>query len=215
MTRDEIASRVRVTLNDEGVTYYSADDVHASIQDGYDEAVSVIQPFLKTKTITFVDSQVYYNLYTLISDYIRLVGIYNNNTDRWLDFTSLKGLQSKRIDWETTEGNPTEFIVPDFQWIAMWPRLSTAVGSMDIIYKPKGCTLDGNTELTLTNVDRLLLENYSVADLFEQSEEYSKAQRSLKDYFSELQSAKTVVEQRSLPDIVYKLRQQIPLREGR
>ena len=191
MTRDDLAARVRFNLNDSGITFYSADDINDSIQDGYNEVVALARTIESTATVNFTASLSYYDLSTLISDYLHVIAIYNNTTKKWLDYLPLKVLQELDARWETKIGNPQYFTVLDDSYIAVYPKVSVTTGTMLVVYKAMANTLSAATVPTIPDFHQIILEQYTTMDLLEQAEEFVKAGEWMAEYFpqiSELQS---------------------------
>lgn len=205
LTRDQISARVRVNLNDAGITFYSADDLNDSIQDGYNEVVSISRTIETTATITFVDNLSYYNFSTLISDYLHVIAIYNNNTKKWLDYLPLKVLQEIDGKWETKIGNPKYFTVLDDSYIALFPKLGTATGDMLVVYKASANTLSAATVPTLPESFQHTLEKYSTMDLLEQAEEFTKAIEWFKEYSEQLQELEQQMNSRNTTDRIMQM----------
>ena len=145
LTRDDIAARVRSNLHDSCITYYSADDINDSIQDGYDEVVAIARTITNDSAITLTDETSYYNLASLISDYIHVVALFNDNTSRWFDYYAHVLLRELRSDWELAKGESEGFTVWDGRWISVFPRLTTASGTFTVIYKASANTLSSAT----------------------------------------------------------------------
>jgi len=135
LTRDNIASRVRFNLDDSGITFFSADDINESIQDGYDEVVAVARTITGNYEIPLEDETSYYNFRGIIPDYIHVAGIFNNNTNRWLDYYAHVLLRELRTDWELAKGESEGFTVWDGRWISVFPRLATGLGTFTVLYK--------------------------------------------------------------------------------
>ena len=216
MTRDAIASRIRFNLNDAGVNFYSADDINNSIQDGYDEVVAIGQPIEKVATLSWVSSLVYYNFRNLISDFIRPIAIFDNNSNRWLEHKSLQFLQAQRQDFELIAGPPFWYYVLDYNYTAVSPRYEAASGTFDVLYKASADTLSGGTVPSLPDSLTSVLESYGTADLLEQAEEYEKATKywygnpkiNQFGYFDYLEKIKKEVRSRESPDRIHVLREQ-------
>ena len=216
MTRDDIAARIRFNLNDAGVTFYSASDVNNSIQDGYDEVVALSQTIEKVTTLSWVSQLVYYNFRNLVTDFIRPIAIFDNNNNRWLEHKSLPFLQAQRQDFETIAGAPFWYCVMDFTYTAISPRLETATGTFDFLYKANAATLAASDVPVLPDSLTSVLELYGTADLLEQAEEYEKAGRywygnvklNQLGYFDILDKIKKEVRNRESPDRYHTLREQ-------
>jgi len=205
MTRDDIAARVRFNLDDSGITFYSADDINDSIQDGYNEVVALSRTIEATQTISFTSNLTYYKFGTIISDYIHVVAIFNNNTNTWLDYISLKLLQEGNARWETTEGQPKFFTVFEDRYIALYPKQSTASGNMLVLYKGTANTLLAATEPTIPDSHQIILEQYSTGDLLEQAEEFKKAQEWQDEYFKQTKELMQQMFERNNTDRIARL----------
>lgn len=210
MDRDDIAARVRFNLNDAGITWYSADDINDSIQDGYDEVVALTRCKESSGNVTFVSGLTYYKIDDTLTDYLHPIGIYNNNNDRWLDHVPLKLFVSLDEKWEIATGEPTHFNVVDFRYIALFPRPATASSNMTIFYKASADTLGASTTPSIPTSHQLILEQYATMDLLEQAEEYTKASLWMTDYKSQRDALKKHMASRQLPDIIHQLKEHTP-----
>jgi len=208
MTRTDLISRIRLELEDEGISYYTSQDVNDSLQDGIDEIVSLTLPSEKVVNVNFVANKVYYNLYNSINDYLLPLAIFNNNTNRWLDFKSIKWLQERDDEWEKSNGEPEVFALLDYQWVCLYPHVTSAVGTFDLYYKFRSPRLGDSTPIEVLEFDEQILTTYVVMDLLEQAEEFTKASARADTYFRKLESIQRIVEGRSLPDRIQVLRQQ-------
>jgi len=202
LTRDNIASRVRFNLDDSGITFFSADDINESIQDGYDEVVAVARTITGNYEIPLEDETSYYNFRGIIPDYIHVAGIFNNNTNRWLDYYAHVLLRELRTDWELAKGESEGFTVWDGRWISVFPRLATGLGTFTVLYKASANTLAAATVPSIPFAYERILEYYSTMDLLEQSEEYGKAGLWTKDYFTYLNNLKKHMANRILTDMI-------------
>src|SRR5947208_15217831 len=79
-----IKSNVRDNLNDAAVINYSTSDVDESMQDAADDIVAQTQCIIKKTTLNWTGDLSYYDLITLVSDYLACVAIFNNVNNRWL-----------------------------------------------------------------------------------------------------------------------------------
>lgn len=205
MTRDDIAARARFNLDDSGITFYSADDFNDSIQDGYNEAVALSRTIEVNKTISFVNSLTYYKFGDIISDYIHVIAIFNNNTNKWLDYISLELLKEGNARWETTEGQPKFFTVFEDRYIALYPKQATATGTMLVLYKGTANVLLAATEPTIPDSHQIILEQYTTGDLLEQAEEFRKAQEWQDEYFKQTKQLMQQMFERNNTDRIARL----------
>jgi len=188
MTRDDIASSVRINLDDAGVISYSAADVNDAIQDGYDDVAVLSGCINKTATVSLQDSLSYYDFAALgVSDFYSVVAIRNNNNNRFLtDFQSRIEFDRIRPDWETWAGQPEMFCPINSQHVAICPKLADATGNFTLFYKALAPTLSGGTTPLIHHDVQHLLEWYATADLLEQFEEFTKARTWWRQYETEL-----------------------------
>lgn len=187
MTFTEIKNHVRKNLDDLGITFYSAPDIDDSILDAYVDIVIRTQCIIKKASslswianLSYIDFVSDYN----ITDYLACTAIFNNNLNRFLeDNLSVTQFNLIREDWEICNGEPTNWAPSDFKRIAIFPRQALANGTFDLYYWATAPTfIDADTPLVATDKQQMF-EQYGVADLLEQSEEFTKAQIFWKEYF--------------------------------
>ena len=209
MLQSEVASRVRSNLADAGATFFTNNNIDEAVQDGYDSIVSLLLPLTATKTLDFVDNLVYYDFYNLIPNYIHVLAIYNNNTDRWLDFRTSKWLEGRRYDWELTEGQPEVFTVIDYRYVALWPTLSSASGNMDIYFKKTGPQLVSSDTIDILDIEPEVIEWFSTADCLEQIEEFEKAQAYFQNFTESIRTGQLLIAGRAGKDLAFQLASRI------
>lgn len=209
MTRDEIKTRVASNLYDSGMVNFTDDTINDSIQDGYDEVSLLTQCIEKIATVSFVDQLTYYNLATLISDYYRVIAIWNNNTNRWLEPIAFGELEEFGSRWETYNGEPSHFSPVGWEYVAIYRKPSTASGNMLVFYKAFADTLAGGSTPVIPAGEGNILEYYSTQDLLDQHLEYAKAQTYWNIYSEQLREVIRDINKRSLPDRLYLLAQVI------
>lgn len=202
-----VANNVRISLSDQGITFYTNTDILDSIQDSCDQLVSRSGLIEKTVDINFVASTGYYDLSVLIPDFYTVTQIYNNVTRQWLLPQTTSDYDMIRDDWEIWTGSPRFFTPIDYKRVAIVPRPSTTIGSMKIYYKAKSPTLTLATDLAFPADINYVPESYAVADLLEQAREYSKASLTWRDANSGLGDAVKRTRVRALPALIYRLRE--------
>lgn len=175
MTRDEILSRVRLNLDDAGVTFWSSQDASDSIQDGYDDVAVTTLCIEKTTTLTAVSGLLYYNFYRLISDYICTKAIFNGNTNQWLTPLSISGFRSYDTKWETVPGQPYLYCPVSFEYVALWPVYIGVAQNYTVLYSAQADILGATTVPQIPTQFQTILEDFVTADLLEQAEEDAKA----------------------------------------
>lgn len=178
-TRIQVANKVRENLNDSGVTFYSLADINDSLQDAYADIAVVTGCIQKSADLTQTDATTYYDMPSLISDFFAVVAAYNNTTKRWIDFDNLRGYDNVRIDWELWTGSQPMFgTVSNYRYIGFLPRMESASGTIAIFYRATAPVLSSDSDTFLIHLDEeKLLEWYATADLFDQAQEFIKAER--------------------------------------
>ena len=205
-SRDAVLARVRENLNDAGY-FYSSDDFEDSIQDAYDEIVALAGALPKAVAINTVASKTYYDLRTLIPDFVALRGIYNARIRRWLIPKSMRWFETQRDDWELQTGEPEYFATVNYKYVAIYPRLATASGQYYVFYYASADTLSGSdVPQLITSAGEKALEYYVTADLYEQAEEWVKASEYWTLYVEEFSKVSDVRKNLRLPDFVDRLR---------
>lgn len=199
MTQTEVTGRIIRNLNDNNV-FYTSEDTKDSIQDGYDEIAAFSGCIIKATTLNWQSGLVYYDFADLISDFTAVTAIFNTNTKRWMFPTSCRSLNEIRFDWEMAIGNPLLFWPVNFRYVAFFPHLTNATGSMYVYYRAKADLLDSNSEINIPTEHLDTIELYSTSDLLEQTEEFTKASLNFKEYLKTLDSLRKAKRQFQYPD---------------
>lgn len=201
MTRDEL--QVRLQNYFENNTYFSNTDFVASIQDGYDEAVASTGIIIKATTLAFQKDLSYYDLRTLIPDYLGVIAIFNSLTKRWLLPTSINKLDRHRYDWEICYGTPEYFSAISFRYMALFRKPHVVgYGNMYIYYAATAPTLSSSDTILIPDDYLTTLEDYCITDLQEQQQEWNKAGRHFESYVSNLEELRVWCKNRRMSDRV-------------
>jgi hypothetical protein len=205
-TRTELSSKIRQFLNDSGY-FYSESDINDSIQDGYDEVAALSGCIEKVTSISFTLNTVYYDMRSLISDYISVVGIWNRRVKRWLTPVSLRQLDGLSEKWEITTSEPFAFCPVNYRYIAVFPAIaatgSAATNKMYIVYKAAAETLIASSEPAIPlSLQEDILNSYVSMDMFEQAEEWTKAQEHFKSYLEKGDELKSLISKRDSERLV-------------
>lgn len=205
-TRDEIAASCRQFLNDAGV-FYNASDLNDSLQDGYDEVCAVSGCIEKIAAISFTANLVYYDMPSLIPDFISVVGIWNRRVKRWMAPCSYRQLDQLSEKWETTLGEPYAFCPLSPRYVAIFPAIANIgvadTNKMYVVYKAAAATMIGTTEPEIPiQIQEDILINYTCMDMFEQAEEWTKAQEYLKLYTSSHDTLKDKIDRRDAERLI-------------
>ena len=195
LTRLQTAVNVRENLNDLGVTWYSTDNINDSLQDGYDLLSALLNPIQQT---TFFPQRArpYYPLTDSIPDLYSTMGIYNPDTNLWLDYTPLTELSKERWDWERWNGAPCFWSPLSFRYtvIVPWNPANPQPGSaLYLAYIAKAPTMTDNTIPNIPQATKSTLEYWATCELLEQVREFKKAQSWLDKFKESLSESKLIV----------------------
>jgi hypothetical protein len=195
MTRDELRARLQLTMANN--VYYTQDDFNNSIQDAVDEVVVSTGCLPKAVRLSFINNLTYYDFMTLIPDFYALTAIFNIVTKRWMNPNSLRRFDEDRPDWEVCAGTPDDFAVVNHRYTAIYKKPNTTgYGDMFVFYKATAPTLVGSSVLPMADVFTDSPQDYAIADLWEQQQEWTKAGAHFKDYVGSVQRLKEYVNQR-------------------
>lgn len=204
MTRTEQETRLRTYF--ENNDYYSSFDFLNSIQDGYDEVIAFSGCIVKAAVLPFVANLTYYDLLTLLPDYIGLISIYNTVTNRWMSPTSERKLDKIRPDWETCYGTPELFYPVNHRFLAIYRKPSAIYGNFYIYYIASAPTLDATDQIQIPADFINALEDYCITDLQEQAQEFSKALVRFESYQENLAQLQRWAKSSRQPDRLPNLR---------
>ena len=205
MTQNDMAIRIKNFF--QNPAYYSNTDVNDSIQDGYDEVVALSGCILKATKLPFTAGLSYYDMISLIPDYLGVYAIYNTAIKRFMLPGSIRKFDLDRIDWETATGVPYYFSVVSHRYMAIYKKpVVSNYGNMYIYYKAIAPTLaSGDAIMIPEDIIDQTLEDYCISDLWEQNQEWGKAAVHLNAYGEGLQVLKDIVNGRQ-PDRLPQLR---------
>ncbi len=204
MNLNQLVTKVQRNLDDLSANFYKVnEDIVPSIQDGYDMVAALCETIERTVAVNFQNGKVYYDFKTQIPDYLRIFGIYNNNTNRWMEPLTQMDLFRLRDDWELTAGEPYAFMPIDWRTVALFPTQITATGNMSVMYKATAPILGMNDEPELPLSEQTVLESYATDDLLDQAQEWVKALDYAKLTESSLDQILKIVRNRSSPNHLY------------
>lgn len=206
MTRVDFQTRLQNQFNN--TAYYDVTSMNDSIQDGYDEVAARTGIIYKSVVLPFTKNTTYYDMISLIGDYVGLVAIFNDVIKRWLIPTSVKHLDQVRIDWETAYGTPYYFVPINFRYIAIYKKPSNInYGNMFVYYiasAPNPIT-DG-TQIAIPDDHITALESYCIRDLWEQQQEWDKASEYAATYATNIEALRVLMKNRRNSDRQISLR---------
>ena len=196
MTRVDMQGRLQNFFNNS--VYYTTDDLNASIQDGLDEVAAFSGCVFNSAVLPFINNKTYYDMLTLLPDYIGVIAIFNSTIRRWLLPTSIRKLDQDRIDWETALGVPYYFVPVTHRYVAIYKKPGTVnYGNMYVFYRASAPLLCDSDTIPIPDDHIQALENYSRTDLWEQNQEWGKAGQELGSYRNTLDLLKTWMNRRN------------------
>lgn len=186
-TRTLLEARIRAFFENDN--YYSTTDIVNSMQDGYDEVCALTGVILKSVVIPYIAKQTYYDLITLIPDFVGVFAIFNHSIKRWMLPSSTRKFNLDRPDWETAYGVPYYFSVISHRYMAIYKKPSVSdAGNMDIFYIARANQLTADSSVIQIPDEHLTaLSEYIETDLWEQNQEWTKATSHLKSYVENCQ----------------------------
>lgn len=209
MTFAQIKERIRRSLNDLGVTFYSTADLDDSVQDAYNLICARSRCITKKSSAElWIANLSYYNLTSnfAATDILGVTAIFNNVTNRFIDDDITKTQANLLQDnWELATGTPRVWIPVNFKYIAIFPRYTTAAGTFDLFYWATAPTVvDTATPLIAAEMQKLI-EFYCIPDLLEQNEEFIKANGYWSKFFELLDEYTDQCQQLAKTDLLMRL----------
>lgn len=180
-TRLDIQTRLQNYLQNS--VYYSVDDMNNSIQDGLDEIAAFTGCVWNSGVTPFTQFTTYYDMLTLFPDYIGVYAMYNATINRWMWPQSLKKFNQARIDWDNAYGTPYYFSPVNHRYVAIYYKPAVPnYGNLLVFYRAQAPTLTDITQIPIPDENLLTLESYGKMDLWEQGQEFTKAQAEMQTY---------------------------------
>lgn len=200
MLQSDLATRLQIYFQNS--TYYQSIDLNDSIQDGYDEVAAFSGCILKAVSLPFVNGLSYYDMYAAgVTDYIGVVAIFNTVINRWMWPTSTRKLSDVRIDWETAAGTPWYFVPINHRFLAIYKKpIVNGYGNFFMFYRAAAPTLASSDTIAIPDDYALCLQDYSITDLWEQNQEWSKAVIHAQAYRKTLEDLRIWAQSKKMPD---------------
>lgn len=198
-TRLDVAAKLQNQFSNS--IYYDQQAVNDSIQDGMDEVAAVTGCIYKSASIPFTQYTTYYDMLSLLPDYVGVVAMWNDTIHRWMYPTSLRKLNQQRLDWDAQYGTPYYFCPISHRYVAIWLKPGVAnYGRMFVFYAAAAPQLTDQEVIPIPEEHVTALELYSVTDLWEQAQEWGKAADSLKDYLGNLENLRVLMKNKRFKD---------------
>jgi hypothetical protein len=187
--------------------YYQTVDFTDSIQDGVDEIAAFTGCIYKSAVLPFTQYTTYYDLLTLLPDYIGVVAMFNSVINRWMYWTSLKKFNQCRIDWDTVYGTPFYWTPINHRYVAIFMKPSvTNYGNLYVFYRAAAPLLTDVTPVPIPDEHMIALENYCETDLWEQAQEFTKAETKFNEYKASLEKLRVLMRNQRNRDRTMSLR---------
>lgn len=189
-TRDQYKTRLELLIPN--TVYYEDVSFNDSIQDGYSEISAIGGVNLKSTVLNFIPNKSYYDMITLIPDYLGVIAIFNAGIRRWMFPSSIRKFNDDRIDWESAVGVPYYFSVVSHRYLAIYKKPSNNnYGQMYVFYHASAPTLGGSDLLTIPDQFITVLDDYTITDLWEQNQEWGKAAEHFEAYVANLEKLRS------------------------
>lgn len=189
MTTAELKTEVfrRLQESQTSPVFWSAADVLAAINEGYQEISDATEWYEQIRTIDLLRERPYYDLRKILpSSCLRLTAAYNDQTSRWLIPCTPRDLDTFYRQWElTTGGEPSHQLLRGLWWMRVWPMNAADGGTIQQHYTaiPPALTADTDVPGFPINLHYGLVE-YALADLWAQDAEATLATTSWKVYLA-------------------------------
>lgn len=198
MTRVELQARLQNYFNNS--TYWDIPSMNDVIQDGIDEVMAFSGAGYNSAVIPFQKNLTYYDMLTICPDYIGVYAIFNRVMNRWMFPTSLRKLDNVRQDWEASQGTPYYFVPISHRYVAIWMHPSVPnYGNMFMLYRSSAPTLFDNTQIPLPEDHITTLEQFSIQEMWEMQQEFTKAGIMMPQYEKNLAELTTYMREKQNP----------------
>ena len=205
MTRVDL--QVRLQNFFQNTPYYPTVDLNNSIQDGMDEVAAFTGCIYKSAVVPFIAGKSYYDMLTLLPDYIGVIAIFNNTIKRWLISTSVRKLDQVRIDWETSLGTPYYFCPINHRYVVIWMKPGAInYGDMFVFYRAAAPALTDLLPIPIPDDHIQALESYCIKDLWEMNQEFGKAGEYMDVYDKNIETLRVYMESLRNPGRTVSLR---------
>lgn len=182
-------------------TYYDPPTMNDVIQDGIDEVFAATGVGYNSAVIPFQANLTYYDMKEICPDYLGVYAIFNRTMNRWMIPTSLRKLDNVRIDWEASSGTPQYFVPVSYRYVAIWMRPSVPnYGNMYMLYRSSAPTLYDDTEIPIPDDHITTLEQFSIQEMWEMQQEFTKANLMMPQYEDNLEQLRVYIRNKRDPD---------------
>lgn len=177
LTLSEIRSRVRIRYEASSTTRWADAVLDAAINDGIEELSEVSRYYERWVSIPLLENRTYYDLRGLTPETVLSVNaVWHESGNRWL--TPSIVADRDRAEWETTNGQPTEWFTRGLWWLGLFPHPSADQDQwVRVYYSAVAPRLEEDGEEPRQLPDEFVpaLEEYALYELTHQDGESEKA----------------------------------------
>lgn len=203
MDFSSLQTEVQRRAEDSGASVWSAVEVKAAINDGYEDISEHTEWYERSATVTTDATNNYYDLTnsSILSDtFLSPRAVFNSTTNRWLDMCDVRELDLSRVQWENNTGQPQKWFIRGLWHLGIWPK---AVASLSFRHSAIPAALSASSDTPgFPQEFHFALVEYALADLFAQDGEPKKAEAHWRKYFDLAASLKAFVDNRQKIDRV-------------
>jgi hypothetical protein len=204
-TRTTQERRIQMWFNNP--VYYTKSDMDNSIQDGVDEIVAFTGCVYNSAVIPFSPNTTYYDMLTLLPDYIGVVSIFNSVIKRWLLPQTIRKFDQVRVDWETAAGVPYYFAPVNHRYVSIFKKpIAADYGNMYVFYIASAPLLGDDTAIPIPDDHIQALDSYNIKDLWEQNQEFTKAEAYFEKYTKDIETLRVYMKNKRNSDRVPSLK---------
>lgn len=179
MNFGQLQSSVAIEIHDETATFYSAQDIQKSLNEGYMEMSEVSEWNEVTTTVNTASNQIYYDAALLTgTQFLTARACQNPTTKKWLTPVDVLYMDSQvHPRWENIQAEPEYMLMRGPLTIAFAPKRNID-GTLTLFHTalPAQMTTDSDEPGFPQEFHRGLIE-YALYDLLSQDQESTKAMR--------------------------------------
>lgn len=156
--------------------YFTESEVADALNEGYQEISDASEWSETSVAIKLLPGQIYYWIGHSSVLALTPKQAFNNQSSRWLDWTTVGYLDRAHSQWEISQGQPDQMFTRGLGWIGFWP-VTPSTGSTITLYcttLPSALSSDSDTP-GFPQEFHLGLVEYALYDLFAQEAEVQKA----------------------------------------
>lgn len=186
----EIKSNIQLNIGSINNTFWTDEDIEASMQDGYDDISILTRCVVKRISFAAGGPSPYVDIRVNdgVQDFLAVIAIWDITNQAWLDDSvTIRDFDKMRDDWELWKGTPRWWAAVNFQYFAIVPTPIPSA-AFDLFYWSTAPRIDFGQFPLLPKDLHKLVEYYSTPDLLEQAEEYTKANEYWKLYYALIES---------------------------